>query len=650
MTAFAKLFEPGRIGTMVIRNRIVMAPMQTFSYEFDGTPNSKTIDYFVARAQGGVGLIICPGAKPSLNSRVIGTPSLYDDSFIPQFKSLCEAIHAAGAKVAQQINHPGKALTYTGREAQGESPEAIGPSPLRYVKTGTIIREATKEDIRRLVEDISEAARRVRDAGFDMVEFHAAHGYLLGSFLSPFTNRRTDEYGGTPERRARFVCEIIERTRQKVGPNFPICVRISGSEFLKGGSSITDTLIQAPLLVEAGADALHISAGAHENTEVQILSYLWPDAYLTQLAAAVKKVVKVPVIAVGKLGDPNVAERVLAEGRADFVALGRTLLADPEWPNKVRKGKRDEIRRCISCNNCWERLLTESRKHGRLFCTVNPALLREKEFKLTPATKKKRVMVIGGGLAGMEAARVAGVRGHDVTLYERTGALGGQWLIACRQPGKEIYQDVLRHLISDLHNAGVRIRLNSEVTPRLVQKVKPDVVVLATGACPKTLSVPGIEGPNVVQAVDVILGKAKAGNKVVVIGGRLVGMEVALALSEQGKNVSIATMRRLGENGRKLEDNIYRTLRDRLIARGVRIYPGCPLLEVREDGVFVDDDGNVLFIEADTVVLAVGSAPRNEMAAELKLLVSELYVIGDCREPRDALEALHEGAEIGRAI
>ena len=272
MPSFQHLFAPGHIAGLALRNRIVMAPMQTFTYGPHGVPDQITIDYFVARAQGGAGLIICPGAKPSLESHAPGTPALYDDQVIPHFKRLTEAIHAQGAKVAQQINHTGKALTYN--QAKGEQSDILGPSATRYVKTGVVLRQASLEDIGRITEQIAQAARRAQEAGFDMVELHAAHGYLLGSFLSSFSNRSDDAYGGSPEKRARFLCEIIPRIRQVVGPEFPVGVRISGSEYLPGGTTIEDTLIQAPLLERAGASALHISAGAHREhrSAVPVLS------------------------------------------------------------------------------------------------------------------------------------------------------------------------------------------------------------------------------------------------------------------------------------------------------------------------------------------------------------------------------------------
>ncbi|MFH2124878.1 MAG: FAD-dependent oxidoreductase [Pseudomonadota bacterium] len=648
MSPFKHLFLAGRIGSVELRNRIVMAPMQTFTWGRQGIPDQITIDYFAARGQGGAGLIICPGAKPSRESHAPGTPALYDDEAIPHFQRLTKAVHATGAKVAQQINHTGKALTYN--QAKGEQSDTLGPSAIRYVKTGIVLREASLEDIGRITEQIAQAAGRAQNAGFDMVELHAAHGYLLGSFLSSFSNHRTDDYGGSPQNRARFLCQVIKRIRQVVGPEFPLGVRISGSEFLPGGTTIEDTLVQAPLLVQAGASALHISAGAHENTEVQFLSYLWPDAYITDLAAQVRRVVKVPVITVGKLGKPEVAERVLAEGRADFVALGRQFLADPEWPNKVATGRLDDIVYCITCNNCWKRVFTQSRHTGRLYCTVNPAVHRERTFAMTPAAKPRRVAVVGGGLAGMEVARVAALRGHQVTLYEKQEQLGGQWLVACMQDGKDNYLSLLHRLRRQVAQAGVEILTNTEATPTLLAAAKPEVVVLASGAAPSKIPVPGIDGPNVVQGVDFIQNKVTVGDRVVVVGGRLIGMEVALDLAVSGRKVSVATVKRLGENGSPLEENIYRALRNRLIAQGVQIYSHSPLLEINRDGAFLDDGGNLLFLEADTVVLAVGSRPVDSLSPALEAMQVEVHNIGDADKPNDALEAMHQAAELGRAL
>ncbi|MFH1088156.1 MAG: FAD-dependent oxidoreductase, partial [Chloroflexota bacterium] len=575
----------------------------------------------------------------------------WDDKFIPKLSELTRAVHQAGGKVSIQLQHNGKVL-FKGLAnlppEEAAKVDVVGPSAVPWVWNNLAPREMTKDDIKRLVEAFSDGARRARDAGFDAVEFHGAHGYLVGAFLSPFTNRRTDEYGGSVQNRARFACEIVSRARQKVGPDFPIDLRVSGCDYLQGGIAIEDTVRQAPMFVEAGANALHVSGSAQETTEWQFLSYLWPDGAIVHLAEAVKKAVRVPVITVGKIWDPAQAERILSEGKADFVALGRALLADPEWANKAREGR--DIRRCIYCNNCLSRTHEDRHKFGGLFCTVNPTLFRERDFALKPASQPKKVLVAGGGIAGMEAARTLAERGHQVTLYERSDSLGGQWNIASGQELKDSYRSVGERLTRGLKEAGVKVALNTEVTARLVEGERPDAVVVAAGAVPRAPDVPGCAGKNVVQAVDVLTGKVKAGKTVVVVGGRLVGMETAIFLAKQGKKVSLVTLRKLGENGKPPDVSIYRTLRDRMIELGVFIYPDSPVYEILDNGVYVNHNRELLFLAADTVVFAVGMKSENGLVEELKGVVKEIYTIGDAVQPRDGLDAIREGAEVGRKI
>jgi len=357
----------------------------------------------------------------------------------------------------------------------------------------------------------------------------------------------------------------------------------------------------------------------------------------------------VPVIAVGKIGDPVLANRILEEGKADFIAMGRPLLVDPQLPNKAREGRFEDIRRCIYCNNCWSRV--QEQKYKQVHCTVNPAVGREQEFMLTPVQSPKKVMVIGGGLAGMTAAIVLAQRGHKVSLCERSERLGGQWNIASQQkPKDKIYPTLTEYMVREIEQAGIKVALNTEVTAKSAREQKPDVVIVATGAVPKTLDVKGATGKNVIQANDVIAGKARVGKTVVMVGGRLVGMEVAISLAEDSKRVSVVTLHRLGENGRELDRNIYRTLRDRLIDLGVFIYPDSPVVEIRDNGVYVAHNRELLFLKADTIVLAVGTVSNDKLARELADFVPQLYQIGDCVKPRDALDAVREGAEVGRQI
>lgn len=489
----------------------------------------------------------------------------------------------------------------------------------------------------------------MKDAGFDAVEGHGAHGYLISQFLSPLDSMRTDEYGGSVEKRARFVCEVLAAIRKTVGSDYPILLRISGSDFMPGGITIEDSVHQSPLFVEAGADALHISASQQASIHWQYPSYLFPKGPLVHLVRAVKEVVKVPVIVVGKLGDPYLAEQVLKEKSADFIALARPLMADPQWPNKVMEGRIADINHCINCLNCFNFMphLGYVLKWGVPY-TVNPAKLRERNFTARAVYSSKRVMVVGGGLAGMEAARVLSLRGHEVDLYEQSSLLGGQWHIACLQPQKKVdYLPLLDKMIRDLKKSGARIYFNTEVMPELVKKVNPDAVVVATGAQPITPKIRGGDGKNVVQAIDVVLGKVDVPDRIVVAGGRYLGMKIADELAIQGKEVYLVTRSLLG---RDMERNIFLALRDRLIEKGVSIFQNSPLVEVRDDGVYIAFNGDLVFLGADMVILAAGMKSRNRLFDAIKGSVSEVYNIGDSVMPRDAMAAIREGAEIGRLI
>lgn len=650
----ARLFQPGNIGKMAIRNRIIMAAMGTYAAGFDGTMTDRLVDYYVARAKGGVGLIITQLTTVTASARMPHMLSMYDDKYIPGQAKLTRAVQEHGAKIACQLGHIGIGLPHIWKDyRQPEDIEVVGPSAVPCISFGVTPRDISREEIKSLVEDHAETARRAVDAGFDAVELHGAHGYFLSAFFSPYKNRRQDEYGGSLENRARFACEIISRIKQRVGADFPVIVRINGSDFVEGGITLEDAVRQAPLLVEAGADALNISAGAPEGREWRDLSYMFPDGAIVHLAEAVKKRVNVPVITVGKIADPQFIERILEEKKADFVAIGRPLLADPELSNKTREGRFEDIRRCIYCNNCRLGVFSKQRFQTRgagLGCTVNPMLLREREFAIRPTPNPKKVMVVGGGLAGMEAARVLAERGHRVTLYEKDSKLGGQWNIAATHPEKNHFSTTTEYLSRGLNKADVKISFNTEVTRHLVEEEKPDAVVLATGATPVILNVPGTQGRNVVQALDVFTGQAHVGDNVVIVGGRLRGMEVANILAGQGKKVCLVTKMRLGENGTPLERNIFFVLRQKLIEKGVLIYANAPILEISDKGVYLAQEGELIFLIADTVVLAVGARADNRLARELEGVVSELYSIGDCAQPRNARDAINEGAEIARRI
>lgn len=654
MEHLEKVFTPGYIGTMQLKNRLVMSAMGTRSADKEGRMTDNTIDYYVTRAKGGVGLIVTQGTIVAHECRAPHIFAIYDDTFIPGFKKLTKAVRRDGAKIACQLFHPGVVLRHMwqGYEQPPEL-EVVGPSAIACVPYNVVPRELSWGEIKRLVNVHAEAALRVKKSGFDAVEINGAHGYFLGAFFSPFKNRRNDEYGGTVQNRVRFACEIVAEIKKKVGQSFPVIFRMNGSDFLKGGTTLEDTLIHAPLLVEAGADALSISAGTQETPWWRDLSYLFPDGAIVYLSEAVKKVVKIPVITVGKIGDLFLAESILREEKADFVAMARALLVDPDLPKKSREGRLEDIRRCIHCNNCrssfWSIERVKAWGSG-LGCTVNPEVLQEKVFALAPTLSPKKVMVIGGGLAGMEASRVLAERNHHVVLYEKEGKLGGQWNIACSQALKESFSTVTEYLARELAKTKAKVILNTRVTLDLLRKEKPDVVVVATGSSPIIPEIPGVNKKKVVQAIDVLSGKAEVGEKVAVIGGRLLGMEISEIIADRGKKVSLVTKNRLGENGLPIERSLFYVLRDRLIKKGVSIYPNSSVIEIRDDGIYVAYQQELEFLAADTVVLAAGAKTENRLLEEIKGAGPEVYAIGDCLRPRNAMDAIYEGAVIGRKI
>jgi 2,4-dienoyl-CoA reductase-like NADH-dependent reductase (Old Yellow Enzyme family)/thioredoxin reductase len=641
------LFSPGHIGTMETKNRIVMAPINNYATE-EGYVTDRQIDFFVARAHGGAGLIICQSGGALEEYRGAGRMWVWDDKFLPGLTRLATAIKAAGARVGNQVGHWG--MFASEQKAVLPDLEVVGPSDVPFPPTGERPRAATQADIEHIIDGLATAAQRLQRAGFELVELHAAHGQLFDQFRSKLWNRRADKYGGSLENRARFLCETIAEMRRRLGPDYPMTVRINGSDYMPGSVSIEDSVLQAPMFEEAGASALHISASSVGTSHMRYPSYLLPEAPLQDDAAAIRQAVNIPVIAVGKIGTPAIAERLLAEGKADFVAMARAFMADPEFVVKAQEGRYDDIRYCIYCNNCTGGRQTrapEVRARG-VCCTVNPGLLREASFAITPAEQPKRVWVAGAGLAGMEAAHTLAARGHDVTLFEKDSVAGGQWHIAITQESKRGFAVLTRQLARFLERAGVQVRLNTTVDAALVAEQRPDAVVVSTGAVPRVPDIPGIDRPNVVHATDVIMDKATIGRRVVVVGGRYMGMEIADYISGlDGKEVTLATRRELG---RGMQTQVFLVLFHRLLRKRVQFLQHAEAWEILDTGVYLRFRGELVFIECDTVVLAVGFQPDASLAESLQGTGVPTHVIGDAVEARDALDAIREGAEIGRAI
>lgn len=476
-TKFTKLFEPVQIGSLKIKNRIVMPSMANALATPDGYAGDQVIDYFEERAKGGVGLIIVGYACVDFPRGIEGPRRLAidDDKYILGLGALAGAIKKHGARAAIQLNHAGGSAL---RTMTGFQP--VAPSAIICRAGGDICRALTVPEIGQIVERFVSAAERAVRAGFEGVEIHAATGYLLNEFLSPYYNKRRDDYGGPFENRARFLMEVVNATRKRLGPDFPLWVRVNGREYVAGTSiTIEDTQKLAAMLERAGMNAIHVTYYGYMYPFMRTAEP--PGAFL-HLTASVKKVVKIPVIGVGRI-TPEAGEQALQEGKADLVAMARGLLADPELPNKVAAGRLEDIVPCITCLACGSLCLV-----GEGACSVNPALGKEREYRITPVQKPKRVMVIGGGPAGMEAARVAALRGHKVTLYEKENRLGGRlrpgWQVrlAARLIHEPNILSLTKYLAAQMSKAGVEVVLGKEVTAALVKEVKPDVVVLAAGS------------------------------------------------------------------------------------------------------------------------------------------------------------------------
>ena len=659
MTKLVKLFEPGKIGKMELKNRLVMGPLghgMTYATK-DGKLTDQFLAFYEARAKGGVGFIqltVAALARPYATGMVFspGILSITSDDHIPSARRFTDAVHAHGTKVSYNITHHGAAIARAIQMRPSvEYPElnrVLTATGTKDPVTGFETYSMTREDIQGVTEAFGQAARRGKAAGFDAVRIQACHAYLLRQFLSPRTNKRIDEYGGSPENRARFACEIIRRVREEVGADYPILIRMNGDEHLEGGITLDEAVKQAQLFVGAGADAIDVSSGPPETSHWQFITMYQPYGALVPSAAAIKKAVRVPVIVVGKI-DARHGERILEEGSADFIQMARALMADPELPNKAREGQLDEIRPCLYCGWCQ----TGGTAGALANCTVNPGLGRELEYKLEPAAQRKKIMVIGGGPAGMEAARILAERGHETSLYEKSGRLGGQWnLVASHIPEEG---NLVTHLATGLNRAGVKVFLNQSLSAQMVRDQKPDAVVVATGSRSAGLDVPGANGRNVVHATDVLAGKAAVGQDVAIVGGRTVGLETALFLAERGKNVSVVTRSKIA-NG--VMRNKKAALFEYLLKYRVRLYPNCTVESITDKGINLWWDAgepptrdNVFsFLPADTVVLAVGSEKEDELVTQLAGVAPEVYPIGDCAGKQSIFAAMRGGLEVGRNI
>lgn len=646
MTGFKRLFEPIDVGTMRMANRVLM-PAVHMGMAKDGFINDGFIDFYEERAGAGPGpgLIIIGGCYPE--KRGMGAPNFVgidDDKFIPRLREFTDRMHRYDTRVAAQLYHGGR---YSISFVIGEQPVSASAIPSRF--TGEMPRELSEGEIGEVQANFAAAARRAREAGFDAVELICAAGYLVNQFLSPLTNVREDRYGGDIYGRMTFLVETIAAIKEATGEDYPLICRLSGSDFMEGSHTLEETRVVASEMERCGVDLISVTGGWHETRVPQITMNVPRGAYV-YLAEGIRDAVQsVPVAACNRINNPELAESILEEGRADIIAMARAFIADPEILRKAREGRLEDIRQCIACNQgCFDHVFMLQ----PIACTLNPRVNRERATEILPADSKKKVLVAGGGPGGMEAAWVAAHRGHDVTLCEGGERLGGQGLLAAIPPGREEWAEVTRYLEHQLDKEGVEVRLGAAVTPELVREVGPDVVVMATGARQITPPIEGVENPNVTFAWDVLTGEVQTGDTVVVVGGGAVGIETGSFLAERGKDVTVVEM--LEVCGKDIGISTRWTILQDATRVGVRMVEACRVERITAEGVVADRGGEQELFEADTVVMAVGSRPEDRLeellAAGGVMDGIELYKVGDCAGARKAIEAIAEGFEVALKI
>jgi 2,4-dienoyl-CoA reductase-like NADH-dependent reductase (Old Yellow Enzyme family)/thioredoxin reductase len=627
---FEKMFTPGKIGNMEVRNRLIVPPMLTEYAAEDGSLTERYIRYYEEKARGGWGLIICEdNSVDPYGAGFKNIAGLWDDAFMAAHKELTERVHSHGAKIAVQVYHAGRESDSSIKGARPVAPSAI-PDPTERETP----HELTIDEIRTIIEEFAQAILRARDAGYDAVELHGAHGYLINQFVSPFSNKRTDEYGGNMMNRLRFPLEIIARARELTGDDFPIIYRISADEMVEGGLTIEDTKVIAQILEEAGIAALHVSAGVYKSGAIVSAPSAVRTAPFSDYALQIRKLVDIPVFTVDKIVYPHVAESLLKEGKADFIAMGRASIADPELPNKVREGRMEEILPCIGC---WQGCQGKIAVQEPVSCLVNPRTGKENTHTVTKADNRKKVMVIGGGPAGMEAAIVAAKRGHDVTIYEKADRLGGQWLLAAVPPGKEMLNSFTVWQKGELDRNGVRVVLNCQVTPELVDREAPDEIIYAAGAAPVVPPIPGADGSNVSTANDILAGRRELTGEAVVIGGGLVGAETAEHIAVHNHKATIVEM--LPEIAAEMPGAPKAFLMESLKRNEVAMYTNTKVLEITDAGVTVETRDGVRQIPADMVVMAIGSRSNKKLADELSEK-HNVTVVGDADTVGKALDGI----------
>lgn len=659
--ACPRLFDPINIGKVTVKNRIAMAPMGIVGLTApDGNPSQRAIDYYIERARGGVGLIITSVFKVECDIESnVSHMHMINQASVGPFSEMAEAVHALGAKIFVQLTAGfGRVAPMRILRTHPVSASAVP----NYHQPEIICRPLEIAEIEKIVKAFGDAAAILASSDIDGIELHGHEGYLLDQFTTAIWNQRTDKYGGNLVKRLTLPIEVLKEIKARAGSDFPVQYRfglkhyikemragaLPGEKYLEAGRDIGEGIEMAKLLEKAGFDSLHVDAGCYD-------SWYWahPPVYqqhgcMLDMAAEVKKVVNIPVIAVGRLEVPELAEQVVSQGKADLVALGRGLLADPQWPLKVSQGKTKDIRPCIGCHDgCIGRFF-----RGRpLSCAVNPACGREMSYRLERADKALKVLVVGGGAAGMEAARAAALRGHRVTLYEKRTLLGGHLIEASVPLFKRDLASLIDWYKKQLQELGVEINLGVEVTENLIAGNRPEIVVLATGSSPVIPAIPGLETCGAVTCIDVLSGKKETGRQVVVIGGGLVGCETALWLAQEGKQVTILEILPELMSGSLPVPQMNRMmLMDLLALNRVAVFTGIKIKEINSEGFIVSGEQRNSEIRARDIVLAAGLKSDDSLYKNLLGKIPCIFNIGDSRQPGNIMGAVWDGYEVGRAV
>ena len=637
---FPHLFAPGKIGTLELKNRVMKAPQSSGMSNMDGTVSERLVRYYRKQAAGGAGMIIVEYAYVD----DIGAKSAHchlgisSNEHIPGLAWLAENIEEQGAVPAIQIEHCGR-QKFLGTQPIC-APSAI-PWPKMWDQYGVqaVPHVLTIEEIQDIVHAFGDSALRAKRAGFKLVEIHGAHGYLLTNFFSPTTNHRTDLYGGSLENRMRIYIEIVRDVRRKVGPDFPVTIRLSGTDYEPDGFPIEDTIALAKALEKEGIDAFHISGGDHHTMIHQVSPMAIPRCHNVWAAEAIKKAVSVPVIASGSITTPDLAEDIIASGKGDFVGLGRPLWADPEWPRKAEEDRPEDIRPCIRCNEgCLERTFF---CYKAITCAVNPVISREGELEITPAAVKRNIAVVGAGPAGLEAARVLKLRGHDVTIFEK-GKKGGQLTEASVPEFKADIRLLRDSMITAVEKLQIPV-IEKEATAEDLASF--DAVVCATGSTPKKSPIPGAELPIAADASEFLNGTREVGRRVVVLGVGLVGSETALHLAETGHKVTLVGRKPTIMKGVAATD--FLAYSERIAQTDMEVCTSTTPLEIVADGVLVEHKGQKRKIEADTVLYAFGAKSEQDLYHTLKDQGKETYLVGDAIHPDKIMDAIHTGYRLG---